>query len=66
MSKDVKPWDMLNPNEDRSGEDLIKYRLGICQTCEFFRARTQQCKKCGCFMKLKTTLKRASCPIKKW
>jgi hypothetical protein len=66
MSKDVKPWDMLNPNEDRSGEDLIAYRMSVCQTCEFFRARTQQCKKCGCFMKLKSTLKRAKCPVGKW
>lgn len=66
MSEDVKPWDMLNPNENRSNEDLIKSRLDICRSCEFFRPRTEQCKKCGCFMKLKTKLERAHCPIGKW
>ena len=27
---------------------------------------TQQCKKCGCFMKIKTKLKNATCPLQKW
>lgn len=66
MSDDVKPWDLLNPNKPRSGKELAEYRLEICKTCEFFRERTQTCKKCGCFMKLKTHLEDASCPIKKW
>lgn len=66
MSDNVKPWDMLNPNENRSSEDIIKSRLDICRSCEFFRPRTEQCKKCGCFMKLKTKLERAHCPIGKW
>jgi len=66
MSDDVKPWDMLNPNQPRSGEELAAYRLEICKTCDFFRERTQTCKKCGCFMKLKTTLQKARCPIGKW
>ena len=63
---DVKPWDMLNPNEPRSQEDEFNRRMGICRECPFFVVRTQQCRKCGCFMKLKTKLERASCPIKKW
>jgi hypothetical protein len=64
--KDVKPWDLLNPNQPRSSEDLGQYRLDICKACEFYRAKTNQCKKCGCFMKLKTTLENARCPIGKW
>jgi hypothetical protein len=63
---DVKPWDLLNPNQPRSGEELGQYRLDICKTCEFYRAKTNQCKKCGCFMKLKTSLANAKCPINKW
>lgn len=63
---DVKPWDMLNPNEPRSKQEEFDRRMSICQGCEFFRPRTQQCRKCGCFMKLKTQLERASCPIGKW
>ena len=65
-NNDVKPWDLLNPKESRSGEELSKYRLEICNGCEFFRHKTQQCKKCGCFMKLKTTLYNARCPLGKW
>ena len=63
---DVKPWDLLNPNSPRSQEELVAYRLEICRGCPFFRQRSQTCKKCGCFMTLKTTLKNAKCPIDKW
>lgn len=65
-SEEVKPWDLLNPNKPRSSEELREYRFQICQTCEFFRKTNQTCKKCGCFMKLKTTLGQASCPVGKW
>jgi hypothetical protein len=63
---DVKPWDLLNPNEPRSEEEVREARLAICGTCEFFKPKTQQCRKCGCFMKLKTRLENASCPLHKW
>ena len=66
MSDDVKPWDLLNPNQPRSQEDIIDVRLEICKACEFYRAKTNQCRKCGCFMKLKTKLEHAKCPIGKW
>lgn len=62
----VKPWDMLNPNEKRSEQEEIDRRLAICQTCEFFIQKTERCRKCGCFMKLKTKLEKANCPINKW
>ena len=60
--KDVKPWDLFN-GSPRSPEELAAYRLEICKTCPFYR---KLCKKCGCFMTLKTTLKNARCPIDKW
>ena len=66
MSDDVKPWDLLNPNQPRSQEDLVNSRLEICRACEFFRPKTETCRKCGCFMKLKTMLEKAKCPIGKW
>ena len=66
MSDDVKPWDLLNPNQPRSQEDLVNSRLEICRACEFFRPKTETCRKCGCFMKLKTLLEKAKCPIGKW
>jgi len=64
-SDDVRPWDLIN-GSPKSSEEVSLYRLEICNGCEFFRKRTNQCKKCGCFMKLKTTLEKAKCPIGKW
>ena len=66
MTKDVKPWDLFNPNQPKSEEEIAKSRLEICKTCEYFRPKTETCRKCGCFMKLKTTLANAKCPIEKW
>ena len=50
MSDDVKPWDLLNPREPRSEEQLKADRLAICETCEHFRQTTRTCRLCGCFM----------------
>jgi len=63
--EDVKPWDLIN-GSPRSSEELAEYRLEICKGCEFYRKLSNTCKKCGCFMKLKTTLEHAKCPIGKW
>ncbi len=66
MGDDVKFSDLFDPNQPRSDRDLIESRLEICNTCEHFNRRMVKCKKCGCFMKLKTTLVQAKCPIGKW
>jgi len=62
----VGPWDLLNPNAPRTPEGLATARLEICQSCDWFRQRSQTCRKCGCFMKLKTQLEEAKCPLGKW
>lgn len=41
-------------------------RLQICKECPRLFKPTMQCKECGCFMRIKTRLKSASCPIGKW
>jgi hypothetical protein len=64
--EDVKPWDLLNPNKERSSEELAEKRLNICYSCAAFKPLTQRCSKCGCFMKLKTQLEKAYCPLGKW
>lgn len=64
--KDVTFLSLFNPKELRSDSSLREDRLAICRSCEFFNHRLEQCTKCGCFMKLKTTLERAHCPIQKW
>ena len=66
MTKDVRPWDLINPNQPKSTDETVKSRLEICKACEYFRPKTETCRKCGCFMKLKTTLVNAKCPIDKW
>lgn len=63
--KDAKVWDLLKFN-NRTPEEVSLSRLEICKGCEFYKAKSNQCKKCGCFMKLKTTLEHAKCPIGKW
>jgi len=47
-------------------DDVAEQRYSICKSCEHLYTLTNTCKKCGCFMKLKTTLTAASCPIDKW
>lgn len=61
----AKPWDMIN-GSPRVSAELVKERLDICHTCPAFRPLTQTCKKCGCFMKMKTQLEKAYCPLGKW
>ena len=64
--KDAKPWDVLNPNIVYLDKDKSLERFNLCKACPEFIKFTSQCKKCGCFMKLKTTMEHASCPIGKW
>ena len=47
-------------------QDIIDKRWDECQKCEFLLKPTNNCKKCGCFMKVKTKVATASCPIGKW
>ena len=47
-------------------QDIIDKRFSMCQDCEHFISATSQCKECGCFMKVKTKLATASCPVGKW
>lgn len=45
--------------------DIAFERFSTCQGCEFFKDDSR-CEKCGCYMKTKTQLATASCPIGKW
>lgn len=66
MIQDVKFIDLFDPNSKRSDRELIESRLEVCNSCEWFNKRLAKCKKCGCFMKLKSTLQNAKCPVGKW
>ena len=61
----AKPWDFLDPSK-RTTEEKALSRMDICNNCEFFINLTSQCKKCGCFMNIKTRIEEAYCPEYKW
>ena len=62
----TRPWDMLNPKTEYVEEEEASKRMDICKACPELIQLTKQCKKCGCFMELKTKLEYAKCPIGKW
>lgn len=47
-------------------DELQEKRYAVCLECPELLHATKQCKKCGCFMQMKTKLVEASCPIGKW
>jgi len=62
----TKPWDVINPNVETISEEESLKRFEICKVCPELIQITKQCKKCGCFMKAKTKILKAECPIGKW
>lgn len=62
----VTPIDLLNPKTKKIAESLSDSRLSICQECPELIKLTTQCKKCGCFMAVKTKYEAAKCPLGKW
>lgn len=62
---DTRPWDII-VSDSKVSDEIQEERMSICNSCPELIKLTHQCKKCGCFMKLKTTLKEAACPIGKW
>jgi hypothetical protein len=63
---DTRPWDIINPNKPKLDDKSAAERFDICLSCEHLIKLTNQCKKCGCLMSLKTKLKEAACPLQKW
>lgn len=53
--------------DENIATDAVKEeRMDICRACDHYFAPTNQCKKCGCFLKAKTAVNAFSCPIDKW
>ena len=46
-------------------EEVLQERWDACNSCEFL-TENLVCKKCSCFMKLKTRVARMKCPVGKW
>jgi len=54
----------LKTGEILASSDTIKKRLEICEKCP---SKTGvRCRDCGCYLSLKTGIKAAECPLKKW
>jgi len=60
------PLDLLNPHTEYADKETATTRMSICQGCPEFIKLTHQCKKCGCFMDIKSKIKISKCPIGKW
>lgn len=41
-------------------------RYSTCEGCEKFDTKTTRCQACGCYMRTKTQMASASCPLNKW
>ena len=62
----TRPWDLLRPNTEYAAPELSSQRLAICEECPRLIEATHQCRECGCFMKIKTKMQMATCPLGKW
>jgi hypothetical protein len=47
-------------------KEIAFERAAICNSCPELFKPTWTCKKCGCFMKVKTRVSFAECPLGKW
>jgi len=45
---------------------LWQQRQDVCDQCEYYQIPQNICSKCGCFMKIKTKINHAKCPLDKW
>lgn len=64
--KDVSFFDVFKKDTEYVSDEVQEYRYAVCESCEYFRRTTKQCKKCGCFMTIKTGMANAECPAGKW
>jgi predicted Zn-ribbon and HTH transcriptional regulator len=60
------PLDAINPFSNRVNDEIKEERMSICRSCPQILSFTTTCKKCGCFMNIKTRLADSECPIGKW
>lgn len=49
----------------KADSDIVESRIKECSNCPFLTKKFR-CTQCGCFMKVKTLIGPAKCPIGKW
>lgn len=47
-------------------DEVYEERISICRKCVYYFKPTGQCKRCMCFMKIKTRIAGLECPEKYW
>lgn len=47
-------------------EEEIEKALKICISCPFFKEDGPRCGRCGCYLKIKSTMKAWHCPEHRW
>lgn len=52
------------PEEERAEIKLQEERIRICKVCKNFTEGL--CRACGCYVALRTAVKKQRCPYKKW
>jgi hypothetical protein len=62
---DSRPWHAVQ-KDHRVDTELSLKRYSVCEGCPSLIKVTKQCKECGCFMKIKTKIDNATCPLGKW
>lgn len=59
-------YQLIKEGKMLANAEKANQRMSICENCEFLKKEFYQCDKCKCFMKIKTKLQAAKCPIDKW
>jgi len=61
------PWDLLWPSTEYVPEEIYDERYNTCLNCEFItKLSPKVCKKCKCWMRLKSAYSHSECPEGKW
>ena len=47
-------------------DEIKEQRMTICRACDEYDADQVRCRKCGCFLLIKTSFSVDSCPLQKW
>ena len=65
-------WNVLNYVQQKRGNtvfasrEVYSKRVSICNSCDKFIEKKDECGECGCFIPAKAKIILDSCPLKKW
>ena len=61
--------DVVNVSHKRDvyvKDEVKKDRMDVCKKCDYYHAKQNRCKHCGCFLEHKVKFRISECPIGKW